>query len=537
MLRHATHFVLGLILLAVVYLLLNLKVSQFVLAILALVTRGSLNLLFLAIVVTLMAIGIGTRRWGLALAPAAFVALWFSASVAQRLEIERTSDPQLSERPVPSNLRSIKTLMVEQQGIQTCCRQYSKLLADGYIDRYVLVDRNNRTGERSGEITAYRLARDSGCSAEDRRRSFPLAQVGRTDECFVSEKLADVPDGIVLHMKGMDPGPAAAIRCCDEGTINVRSGGAEQTVAIWRSGQRPVLSYLPFLGYFAKPGDLWDLQAVGPFQLVRVGGPDFDTETMAAAIYGIGWGDPFEPARVDRAELLRRAMELARKDDTSALDVALSLQAKGFVDDDIIRIAVFLINDYTTDHRIKRFWGALTDDQKRTFVRLLLERIQDPAAGYEHGSARLPFGVSPDLRAEVAESAANIFAERRDLKIWQYEIALRLVHGVEQQRLFQTLVDDTTPGFARRAIAFKTVWRTPTDEERKLFAERLDLVPDALVEEYVRVTGWHRNHGVEKQTSEATYDFRRRALARFATIQDEDRRRSAQGWFRDINRE
>jgi hypothetical protein len=105
-----------------------------------------------------------------------------------------------------------------------------------------------------------------------------------------------------------------------------------------------------------------------------------------------------------------------------------------------------------------------------------------------------------------------------------------------QRRLFSTLLEDDTDGFARRAVAFKRVFLHNTDEERAAFAERLDRVPNVFLKEYIRRTGWHRSVD-ESKTSQATFAFRRRALARIASIDDERLRREMQESYRDENRE
>ncbi len=97
--------------------------------------------------------------------------------------------------------------------------------------------------------------------------------------------------------------------------------------------------------------------------------------------------------------------------------------------------------------------------------------------------------------------------------------------------MFAALQGDEGEAFARRAIAFKRVFLFAPDEEREFFSQRLDLVPDRFLKEYLRRTGWHRSPN-ETALSEATREYRQRALVRIAAIRDEQLRREAQENFR-----
>jgi hypothetical protein len=476
-----------------------------------------------------------------------FAALWFSAAVMQRLEVEATEDPKLAERPVPAELRSIRTLIIESQVTQVCCGQFT-LLAEGLIDRYVHVFLDNN--HRLSRIIAYRLGRRDECSAEDRGRSVLLARAGRIDECIRSETIDAIPDGVVVRMHAF-AAAYAAMGCCNRGTISVRSDGNESLRATWYYGKRAVLAYLPLFGThgWGEPVPLWSRGSGGPGQLVEIGGPGFHHEELAAAVYGIDWRAPVKPAVATAPELVQRAAALVKLekfgDRLPAIDIALKVQDQGFVNDDLLGVVAEFVESAgqgsTLATQIMRFWGRLNDDNKRTFIERVFARMENPAEGRDFNECTLSFHLPPAEFPGVAARAGGIFSSRRDLKPWQYELALRIARNSgagfrspeyvsEQHRMFVALRDDQSNAFARRAVAFKRVYFGATDEEREFFSRRLDLVPDWLLKEYLHKTGWHRSQN-DKTLSDATRDYRQRALVRIAAIRDEPLRRDAQQTF------
>lgn len=493
------------------------------------------------LVTILLTLGITRRRPGLALSPLLFFVLWAGAATAQRLVILHTEDPQLADRSLPRNLRDNQVLIVEEH--QACCR-HIKLLADTGVRSYVQLTKDDK-----GKITAltsHRLARGDACRPEDFRNAVMLARAGRTDECVATEKLTEVPDGLLLRLVRMRWYEGSFV-CCDEGQFVLRSGGAERTAATWRHGYRRVLTFLPFGMYVStQVGGLWDFKIGGPFQRVAVGGPSFDTGAMTAAVYGVNLQDPITPAKLDAAEIKRRALALLDSKDifrrTSAIDLALELQTARRVDDDVIRAVTRLVgNDYTIQDKLRNFASRLTPDQQRAFMDLLFARLEDPnddtpLAEFGESATR---GIGPrPIVDDYRQRAEDLFVHRRDLKRWQYQIALYIATGAvrfkspayaaAQERLFQSLRDDLTPSFVPRTLAFSTVFFLRTDDERRLFAERFDLVPDRALEAYRRV-GWHPTHG-ETQPSEAIRTFRERARERAARAQDELVRKHARDW-------
>jgi hypothetical protein len=545
--RHVRDAVIGTIIIAAIYYALaTLPLPVMAMAyILPVIVGGFNGILFIAAGLMLV-VAAWRRRPGLALAPVLFVALWFSAAVVQRVVIAAREDPKLAERPVPADLRSIRTLIIESQVTQMCCGLFT-LLADGLIDRYVHVFLDH--DHKLSRIEAYDLGRGDECKDEDRGLSVLLARAGRTDECIRRKTIDAIPDGVVVRMHAFARA-YAAMGCCNRGTISIRSGETETLRATWYYGKRAVLSYLPLFGDhgWGQTVPLWSSGSGGPAQLVDIGGPPFHHEELAAAVYGIDWRAPVKPAVASAPELVQRAMALVQLpkwgDRLPALDIALTLQEQRLVNDDLLDVVAALVHGagqgLDTTMSIMRFWGHLNDNDKRSFIERVFARMENPAQGYDFNECVLSFHLPPEKFPGVAERAENIFVNRRDLKPWQYELALRLAQkpyrGMTpppetRQRMFMALQDDESEAFARRAIAFKRVYLFAPDEEREFFSRRLDLVPDQLLKEYLDGTGWHRSSN-EKALSQATRDYRQRALVRIAAIRDDQLRRDAQEKYR-----
>jgi hypothetical protein len=513
---------------------------------------AAFNAVMLAVAIAMMAIGLRKRRPGLIAAPLVFAALWCSLAVAQRAMIQARDDPKLAQRPVPTELSGVRTLIIESQLSPQCCGHIA-LLGDRRIDRYVHAFQNN--DRWVVRFVSTRLARPDECSADDTSQSAALARAGYTDECISSERIGAMPDGVVVRVQPFARA-LSATGCCNRGTISLRNAGREQLVATWYYGRRAVLSYLPVFASvgLGEPSPLWAVGRGGPGQFVEIGGPAFRPEDLAAAIYGIDWRAPVNPAPVDAPELARRAVQLTKLERYAerlpALEIAVSTQTAGFVNDDLLRVVASFVEHAgmnTTAHRqILQFYDRLNDDQKLAFLDIVMARIDSPTEGQDFSNTDLSFAVPASARQRITRRAEAIFAERRDLTIWQYELALRLARDTrltkrsdeiaQQRRFFQLLLNDDTDAFPLRAIAFKRVHNRKTDEERAAFAKRLDRVPDVLLGEYVRETGWLRGAD-ERSTSDVTYAFRRSAIARIAAVADERLRKDLRERYPDERRE
>lgn len=544
--RHALDLVVGTIIVAAIYFsLANLPLPVMAIAYLLGMIVGGFNGILFIVVVIMLVTAAWWRRPGIALAPFVFAGLWYASAVAERREVAAHEDPKLAERPVPSDLRSVRTLIIESQVTQLCCGQ-STLLADGLIDRYVHVSLDDDHKVRG--ITATTLGRGGECSVADRERSTLLIRAGRTDECLRSETIDGVPDGVVVRMIPFARA-YAAMGCCNRGTISLRSGGTETLQATWHYGKRAVRSFLPVFGThgWGEPVPLWSQGSGGPMQLIEIGGPAFHHEDLAGAVYGIDWRAPLKVASAGASELAARAVALVNgtpHERQSALDLALTVQDQGFVNDELLGVVAAFVHragqGLTTTEKIMRFWSRLDDNRKRAFIEKVFARLEDPAEGADFNESTLYIHLPPEKFPGAADRAANIFTARDGLKPWQYELALRLANNAQmrvgrtvpetRQRMFAVLRDDDSEAFGRRAVAFKRVFPGWEDAERDVFSRKLNLVPDALLQEYLGKTGWNRWH-TESGLTPATRDYRERAAVRIAAIKDEQLRSEAQRRF------
>ncbi|MCP3400813.1 hypothetical protein [Bradyrhizobium sp. CCGB20] len=545
MIRHAATLLFGLVALAGIYvLLLNLPhlmggwfglLGVLVLA----VMPGYLNFPWLVAISGIAIFGIYRKLPGLTVAPLLFFAAWYCASVWNRHEFARDLDQSLASRPVPAELRSTRTLTIVGPG-QPCCGSIT-LLVDHTIDSFVHAQTDKQG--RVAAIHATQLAATKDCDADELLRSSQLRSSGRTNQCLKTTILAAIPDGLVIRTQPAEP--LLGDGCCNSGTISIRQDGDERVAATWRYGRQTVLSYLPFLGNNPHPTPLWTYASVGPRQSIQVGGPAFSGEDLAAAVYGIDWKAPLKFVETSNVELSQRAQQLAlTKNPFPALDIALQVQGSGYVDDELIGVAARFVQ-CCDDQKLYKFWARLNRDEKRKFVEDIIALISNPISdGSDHTQARFQIRMHREELTAYMPQAEAIFATRRDLQIWQYEMALRLAHDdqlrlgsenylSEQQRRFRLVQDDASDAFTRRAIAFKRVYFFRRDEEREFFAHQLDRVPDKLLHDYLTAAGWNRNPD-EKSVTTATSLLRQLAAVRIAAVPDEKLRRDLQEWFREF---
>lgn len=540
MIRHTGDAIIGAVVFGVIYLALaQMSLPVIAIAYLLHVITGGFNLVLGVVLVILLGVSIWRRRPGFAVGPLLFAAVWTSAAVVERIRIEADQDPKLAERRAPTELANIRTLIFESQVTQTCCGQ-TTLLAERKIDRYVhaVLDNNFKLVR----VESYRLVNGGECTPEDRNRSVLLARAGRTDECIRQETLDAMPDGVVIRMHPF-AAAYAAIGCCNRGTISVRENGQERLVTTWHYGKRPVLSLLPLFGThgWGEARTLWSFGG-GPSQLVELGGPAFHHEDLAAAIYRIDWRAPLAPVALASPELARRAVALAQRpkfgDRLPALDIVTTLQDRGYVDDAILDVMAGFIefagSGLSPSMPLLRFWQRLSDDNKRKFLDRVFMRLEDPNQGADFNKTDLSLHLNTASLAAYAKRAEELFTTRGDLKPWQYELALRLAQPLSrgfrtpayferQRELFQIVRNDGGAGFARHAIGFKRVYLTANDEERQFFARQLDRVPDALLVEYLRVTGFY---SIDLQPApEVLRDYRTKARVRIAAIVNEVERK------------
>ncbi|WP_139031530.1 hypothetical protein [Bradyrhizobium sp. ORS 375] len=504
----------------------------------------ALNAAWIAVAAGVLMYGMARNRPGLMAAPPVFFACWCAASIVDRTMVASSADPVLFRRDVPADLRELRSLTVVGNGSS---RGYARLLADGTIDQYVQATEAGTGGP--GLIRMTRLAEVQQCSSGDMRASDSLQAAGRIDQCLRTTTIDAIPDGLVVRMTLQQ-----AYGCCAEGTISIRRNGEETVAATWRSERRRVLSYVPLFG---PVGDgptpatsLWKGGAGGPWQVVWAGKPGFSETDLAAAVYGIDWNAPLDIVQVDNAELARRAAEISKgPNHDAALDLALELQRRNYTGDDVLGIVASKIewafSGSNVERKASEFFRHLRPLEKARFVDLILDRIQDPSIGSDN--LHTEFGFNTSFETAQSERALRIFEQRNDLKVWQYEQALRIAQdgrirfapdefAAEQDRRFAFLRQDASPAFVRRTLAFGQVYFRPRDHQRDYFGSQLDRVPDAMIEEFLRAVGWFHSYD-ETTTTEATRRLRDRAAIRIAAVIDAKLRRDLQDRFRlDLNR-
>ncbi|MET3908507.1 hypothetical protein ABID59_002853 [Bradyrhizobium sp. S3.3.6] len=542
MVRHIVTLIIGLAILTTVYLVLGSgSFPVLVLALFMHILIGGLNVVWMIVVIGMMMFGAIRKHPSLIAAPPLFFAIWFGASIWNRKQVEATTDPSLAIRTTPAELKAIRTVTLVTRGVRGCCGQAS-LLANGLIDRYV-----HAADDEKGHIGPIRmtvLAAANDCTADELRNSDLLQRAGHVGECLKTTTIDSIPDGLVVRMKPKPYYPM--IGCCTVGTLNVRQNGEERVAATWHSGRTVVLSYAPLFGMPNAPDptlSLWEGFSGGPSQMVWIGGPSFTGEDLAAAVYGIDWAAPPKMPDVSTAELIRRAVEISRGPTrTAAFDIALAVQAKGGVDDDLLSLMASFIEQSslssTAYEAIQKFWYKLDPDRQRKFINLIVARMQDPDIGFEYKSVMLPFQWNAEKFPGIADQALRVFEERSDLKTWQYELALRLANRAayrsdqyvdEQHQRFRLMRDDSREGFVNRMLAFDRVYPLRDDEEREFLAQQLDRVPDARLEQFLRAAGWY---GSYPTLTPATRMLHERAADRIATVKDDKLRRELQDKFR-----
>ncbi|WP_063682743.1 hypothetical protein [Bradyrhizobium stylosanthis] len=542
MTRHVVTLIIGLMILAAIFGALG--TSSFpvmALAFLMHIIVGGLNVVWMIAVLGMMMYGALRKHPGLIAAPPVFFAIWFGASVWSRYHVEATTDPALAVRTIPAELMSIRTVTLVTHGVRGCCGQIT-LLADGLVDRYV-----HATDDEKGHIGPIRmteLAAAKDCTGDELRNSELLQRAGRIGECLKTATIDAIPDGLVVRMKPRPYYPM--VGCCTVGTLNVRQNGEEHVAATWHSGRRLVLSYAPLFGQPNLPDptlSLWEGFSGGPSQMVWIGGPTFTGEDLAAAVYGIDWAAPPKTPDLSTAELIRRAVEISRGPTrTAALDIALTVQAKGGIDDELLGVMASFIelSSFPSNVReaLQKFWYKLDPGRQRKFVDLIVTRMQDPAVGFDYNDVMLPFPWDAEKFPGVGDQAARIFAERGDLKTWEYELALRLANKTayqsdqyveEQRQRFRVIRDDASDAFVSRVLAFKRVYLIRNEEERGFLAQQLDRAPDARLEQFLQAAGWSSPYPA---LTPMTRMLRERAAARIALVKDDKLRRELQEKFR-----
>jgi hypothetical protein len=549
--RIAAQIVLGIAILIIVLAALlgvagSVQIPGVILGYVAPVVSGVLNVVLLAAIAGLVTWGVIRSKPGLALAPVAFAALWIGAAVVSQWRVQTSIDPAVLNRPISPEARAQRTLIMQVD--ESVDR---KIIADGHIDRLIKVEREYSSHRLMG-IEELSLARGDACSAEEKRAALSLRRAGRSDECFKSRSLAEIPDGLVVEQIVRIKIGSGETGCCNEAQARLRSGGKERVLFSWRQGQAYVLSYFPVFNlYFAPATRLWEAGS-GITHPVRYGVEDIAPITMISALYGVtpayrvdtSWSLPrpvlsATEAR-DQAETFAKQGNVSPK---SVGELLIAARDKGLVDDRSIEIAVSLVgHDSEGWNAVTNFAKGLTSEQTEVLLGKVLERLETPNICEDCVvSQRL---VGPSLRDwklrerlsnadAVYDRAIRIFAERHDLAAWQYEGCLRIITSLALSRQGYPVVDDVqksvlpllladdTPAYSDKAIAYlRAGFERPTIAEVKL-AAKLDLVRDRDVEEYLTsIWIWQLNKLPQRNASAEKYAIATRACERIARMSD-----------------
>jgi hypothetical protein len=102
-----------------------------------------------------------------------------------------------------------------------------KIIADGHIDRLTKLHLDN-SNQKITNIEEISLASGVACSVEEKRASPQLQSAGRSDECFKSRSLAEIPDGLVVEQIIRIQITNGGAGCCNETQARLRSDGKER---------------------------------------------------------------------------------------------------------------------------------------------------------------------------------------------------------------------------------------------------------------------------------------------------------------------
>jgi hypothetical protein len=450
----------------------------FLLAYAAPLIAGLLNIAWFAVIIGLVICGVTWSKPGLALAPLLFAALWIGAAVLSQWRLQESIDPKVWLRPTSPEASAQRTLIVQAFGSVD-----RKIIVDGHIDRLIRVQLDNSSHRITG-IEQISLASGDACSAEEKRASPQLQNAGRSDECFTSRSLAEIPDGLVVEKIFRILIGNGGAGCCNETQARLRSGGKERLLFSWYQGQAYVLSYFPVFDFFAPSTHLWE-GGPGITHPVRYGLDDIDPISIISAIYGVtpayqaDRGGPSPRPVLSATESLDHAATFAKQGNVSPKSVAallITARDKGLIDERSIDVAASLVgHDSEGWSAVTDFAKSLTNDQTELLLEKVLQVLETPNI-CEDCVASERVG-NPSLRDwklrerlsnadAVYDRAIRIFAERHDLAAWQYEGCLRIITSLAlgpqgypvvddvQKSVLPLLLADDTPAYSDKAIAY-----------------------------------------------------------------------------------
>jgi hypothetical protein len=452
-----------------------------------------LQFLWIAAIAALIVCGIFLNKPGLILAPAIFHLGWFIASVANQRQFLANLDPKVWNGTISPEARSQRTLIADSYKIVD-----RKIIADGHADKLVGVKRNGST-HKITDIEEVSLAKGEDCSVEEKQASAQLQNAGRTNECFKSRHLDDIPDGLVIEeFSRLEDG------CCSETQARLRIGGQERLLFSWFQGVGHTLSRFP---QFYWTG--------GPFmERERFGLEDISSLTMESAIYGVippyRWdsdrGRPTRPP-ISMQEALDRARSLSRLSDADPKTIVSLLKTagdKGLADGLSLDVAASLVGHGSEGwHALMDYLPSLNTEQTTDLLEKIIRRLETPnicsdcVASGRVREWKLLRDKSLSHSDEFSDRVKRIFVQRSDLAAWQYEGCLRILVALGPPHpasdnfvakvILPALLADDSQAYSDKAIAYLIVVHKgfQSSDIWPIAAEKLGLVNDQDLKQYI----------------------------------------------------
>ncbi|HEV7737281.1 MAG TPA: hypothetical protein VGO47_07935 [Chlamydiales bacterium] len=397
----------------------------------------------------------GKQRGGLAAAPFVFFGVWFGVSIAFRawaIFAGASLEPHFS---AIDSIGKPDTLVVGDQSFPR------SVLANGIVEKLVIAQYTDSSQTKLHSAEQIILSKGGDCTKDDMARSSELHEVGRTEECYKSTKLQNLPDGLYI-VRTSPPGKNSG--CCAELVASSVKEGKKSEILVWKQGYMRVPAYLPFYRmdtrtFVPNPTGIWESPS-GPIHYVAYGAPKLQTELMANVIFGKPVGLPPLANSDSSDNLAQKALLLADtweiKNIASALSIASILQEKGDCNETCITVlarSIAIDSSYLGNkfNFVRKASTSFNDNQKSTYDKKLLDLLSLP---------RVCAACNPYSSMSVGNAQPNqvleIIQTKNNLELWQYGALLRLMNI--------NLVLDTEYKISRRKATIAAINASPEPE-------------------------------------------------------------------------
>ena len=432
----------------------------------------------------------GKQRGGLAAAPFVFFGLWLGVSIAFRawaIFAGASLEPNLG---AIDSIGKPDTLVVDNQSFPR------SILANGIVEKLVIAQYTDSSQIKLYSIEQIALSEGEDCTKDDMARSSELHQVGRTDECYKSTKLQNLPDGLYI-VHNSPTGKKSG--CCAELVASTVKEGKKTEVLVWKQGYMRVPAYLPFYRMDTRtsvpnPTGIWESPS-GPIHYVAYGAPKLQTGLMANVIFGKPVDLPPLANSDSSDELAQKALLLADfweiKNIVSALSIASILQEKGDCNETCITVlarsiaidSAFLGNQFNSVFKAS---SSFNDNQKSIYDKKLLDLLSSPrvCASCNPYSSISVGNAQPDQVLEIIQA-------KNDLETWQYGALLRLLniqlvldaeHKISRRKATIAAINASpVSGRGKKVLAFIYVSKSVfLDEDIRMIAGMVDELSDEV---------------------------------------------------------